>query len=209
MSKEKTRDYHRGGVRMDLIRAAVEALKTQTLESVSMRKLAAAIGVSHNAPYMHFDDKEALWQAISDAGFELLIERIALDIEARTLWMDRLKAGCTAYVKFAEENREYMLVMFRPATPGTVRALSPKGTEALNLLERELAEAVSKGHLTDTDPEKLAVLIWFMLHGLTMAQLQIGGERGPLVKMAGDDRIGWMLDQVLGIQSQDADVSSH
>lgn len=197
MQKEKTGPYHHGGVKTGLIQAAIEALKTQSLESVSMRKLAGAVGVSHNAPYMHFPDKEALWLAISDAGFDLLMAEIEQAIQVHTLWRDRLKAGCAAYVTFAEENREYMLVMFRAATPGTVRALSPKGTEALDLLMRELSEGVATGQLNAADPKKLAVLIWIMLHGLTMAQLQIGGERGPLLELEGEDRIGWMIDQVL------------
>ncbi|WP_298498006.1 TetR/AcrR family transcriptional regulator [uncultured Maritimibacter sp.] len=196
----KTKNYHRGDVKTELINAAVEALKTQSFQAVSMRKLASAIGVSHNAPYMHFKDKEALWLAISDHGFEMLSNEITREIATHSTWRDRLEAGCRAYVRFAERNREYMLVMFRPATPGNVRALSPKGAEALDLLTLELAAGGASGQIELTDPAKLAVLIWIMLHGLTMAKLQIGGERGPLLEIAGDDHIGWMLDKVLATE---------
>ncbi|MGR3562285.1 MAG: TetR/AcrR family transcriptional regulator [Heliomarina sp.] len=197
----RKKDYHHGGVKTELINAAVKALKTQSLEAVSMRKLAAAIGVSHNAPYMHFKDKEALWLAISDAGFERLSKEINREIAMHSLWRERLVAGCKAYVRFAENNREYMLVMFRPSTPGIVRTLSPKGAEALGLLIRELTAGAASGEIENTDPEKLAVLIWLMLHGLTMAKLQIGGERGPLRQLGSEDRIGWMLDKVLAMHS--------
>lgn len=186
---------------MGLIREAIKALETQSLEAVSMRHLAGAIGVSHNAPYMHFPDKEALWLAVSDAGFEILIQEIEKEIGAHSEWRDRVEAGCSAYVKFAQANREYLLVMFRPATPGKDRALSPKGAEALDLLARELGNGVSKGQLKEAEPRKLAVLIWIFLHGITMAQLQIGGQRGPLLELADEDQIGWMLDQILATRS--------
>jgi hypothetical protein len=47
------------------------------------------------------------------------MERIDGAIEPHKDWRSRLEAGCEAYVAFAEENREYMLVMFRAATPSS------------------------------------------------------------------------------------------
>jgi AcrR family transcriptional regulator len=60
MTGKREKDYHHGNVRSAIMQAAIDALKSQSLEAVSLRKLAQAIGVSHNAPYMHFSDKEAL-----------------------------------------------------------------------------------------------------------------------------------------------------
>lgn len=197
MPKAQAKSYHHGGVKVALIQAAIEALKIESLEAISMRKLASSIGVSHNAPYMHFPDKEALWIAISDVGFEGLMKEIEDAVQAHSLWQDRLKAGCIAYVNFAENNREYLLVMFRVVTLDGKRALSPKGTEALGMLARELAAGASAGELESADPEKDAVLVWLMLHGLTMAELQIGGYRGPLSKVSREDIIDWTLDQLL------------
>jgi AcrR family transcriptional regulator len=200
MAEKRAASYHHGKVRPAIMRAAVDALRCQSLEAVSLRKLAQAIGVSHNAPYMHFSDKEALWLAISDAGFGMLMERIEGAIEPHKDWRSRLEAGCEAYVAFAEENREYMLVMFRAATPSQERRLSPKGAEALGVLIREVGSGVSEGGLKTDDPQRLAVLIWTMLHGLTMARLQIGAERGPLEWLPRENRVRWMLDQVLAAQ---------
>ncbi len=201
MSKAQSKSYHHGGVKLALIDAAIDALKTQSLEAVSMRKLAVEIGVSHNAPYMHFPDKEALWLAISDVGFELLMADITRAIAPLSDWKGRLIAGCEAYVRFGEKNREHMLVMFRSATPGVERSMSPKGTEALDLLSRELSRGVSTGQLDETDPERFAVLIWTILHGLTMSQLQLGGTRGPLLMLPSDGRMSWILEQVLPLRS--------
>lgn len=197
MSGRQAKTYHHGNVRSAIMDAAIDALRSQSLEDVSLRKLAQAVGVSHNAPYMHFSDKEALWLAISDAGFALMMDRIDGAITPHKGWRQRLDAGCAAYIAFAEENREYMLVMFRPAPPSSPRRLSPKGTEALGVLIREVAMGVAGGHVKSDDPQRLAVLIWTMLHGLTMARLQIGAEGGPLQWLPRENRVQWMLDQVL------------
>ena len=197
MTNQKDKPYHHGNVRSALIEAAVDALRSQSFEAVSLRKLAQTIGVSHNAPYMHFPDKEALWRAISDTGFERLSDQIKAASNPQMNWRERLNAGCRAYVRFAETHREYMLVMFRAATPGVARQLSEKGTEALQILGDEIARAKAEGHLIIDDPRRFTVLIWTMLHGLTMMQLQLGDDRGPLQLLPQDDRVVWMLDQLL------------
>ena len=75
MSISKSASYHHGNLRQALIDAAVGALQTEGIEALSLRKLAKDIGVSHNAPYMHFEDKEALLAAIAEEGFKRLAAR--------------------------------------------------------------------------------------------------------------------------------------
>ena len=102
MPESSQKPYHHGNVRLALIDAAVAALQTQSPEDVSIRKLAKTIGVSHNAPYMHFGDKEALWLAVSEAGFARLTAEIEAAIQSQTDWCARLEAGGAAYLRFAE-----------------------------------------------------------------------------------------------------------
>jgi len=56
---EKTK-YHHGDLRTTLLEVAGEMLKESGIEEVSLRKLAARVGVSRTAPYHHFKDKNAL-----------------------------------------------------------------------------------------------------------------------------------------------------
>ena len=191
------KSYHRGDVRPRLVEAAVNALRTQPLESVSLRKLAQSIGVSHNAPYMHFADKEALWVAVSDHGFELLSAKVEAAISRNAHWKERLMAGCEAYVRFAMENRQHMLVMFRNATPGMERRLSPRGSEALQILQREVGAAIAEKHLISDDPQRLTITVWMMLHGLAMAQIQLGEAAGPFAAIPQAERVTFMLNHLL------------
>ena len=51
--------YHHGDLRNTLIEIATVLLAEEGVHGVSLRKMAQQAGVSHNAPYMHFADKEA------------------------------------------------------------------------------------------------------------------------------------------------------
>lgn len=61
-----------GAVFLILIEVGVRLLAESGEEGLSLRRLAREAGVSHNAPYMHFPDKEALMAAIAEQGFLLL-----------------------------------------------------------------------------------------------------------------------------------------
>ena len=58
--------YHHGDLRTAMIEKGIEMINTYGVNSLSLRKLAAACGVSHAAPYSHFVNKEDLYLAISN-----------------------------------------------------------------------------------------------------------------------------------------------
>ena len=47
-------------------------LATSGPEALSLRELARALGVSHNAPYKHFTTRDALLAALAAEGFREL-----------------------------------------------------------------------------------------------------------------------------------------
>ena len=55
--------YHHGNLKNTLLEAAVSLISQDGLENLSLRRLAAQCGVSHNAIYRHFDGKEQLIDA--------------------------------------------------------------------------------------------------------------------------------------------------
>lgn len=58
--------YHHGNLRQALIEAGIRMINEYGEEALSLRKVAAACGVSHAAPYAHFKDKESLLEAIKE-----------------------------------------------------------------------------------------------------------------------------------------------
>jgi len=64
--------YHHGDLRAAVLNAAGRLIEKEGLARLSVREAARRAGVSHNAPYRHFPDRNALLAALAAEGFERL-----------------------------------------------------------------------------------------------------------------------------------------
>src|SRR5258707_13128685 len=71
-SRAAKRAYHHGDLPGALLRAAGKTLEKEGVEALKLREVARRAGVSHNAPYRHFAQREALLAALAAQGFEWL-----------------------------------------------------------------------------------------------------------------------------------------
>ena len=69
-AKEANGSYHHGDLKSSLIKAANVILVRDGADALSLRAIAAEVGVSHMAPYSHFKNKKELVQAVAFAGFK-------------------------------------------------------------------------------------------------------------------------------------------
>ena len=65
-----TRSYHHGNLRPALVEAAAELARAQGPDGVVLREVARRTGVSHNAAYRHFADREELLAEVAAAGMD-------------------------------------------------------------------------------------------------------------------------------------------
>lgn len=98
--------YHHGALKSALLAAAGTLLEKQGVEYLSLREAARLAGVSHNAPYRHFPDRDALLAALAEEGFGLLGR--ALGEAGR----GGQHARGEAYVRFALEHPRRFRLMF-------------------------------------------------------------------------------------------------
>ena len=89
--------YHHGNLRQALIDAGIKIINENGEENLSLRKVAAACGVSHAAPYAHFKDKDELIEAIKENVTERFMEKLVDAIEGKP-------TADAAIVPFAQEN---------------------------------------------------------------------------------------------------------
>ena len=64
--------YHHGNLRPALVEAAVALAQARGPEGVVLREVARQTGVSHNAAYRHFADREELLAEVADAAMRQL-----------------------------------------------------------------------------------------------------------------------------------------
>src|SRR3974390_2511765 len=98
---KRPKSYHRGNLREALLNAALRLISEVGPTAFTLREVARRAGVSHNAPYRHFRDRDELMAAVSTEGYGELT-RAMLDAAAQASGaLERLKQAGLAYVKFA------------------------------------------------------------------------------------------------------------
>ncbi|RVT49400.1 TetR/AcrR family transcriptional regulator [Rubrivivax albus] len=161
--------YHHGDLRRALLDAA---LAQPDLESLSLRQLAAATGVSPAAVYRHFDGREALLLALASIGFERLHRRFveAFDIErppvdgaeART----RLQRLGQAYLAFAEEEPALWRLVFGTQAEGYRAAAVAAGRPStFDYLPATLLGLHRTGVVAQPPTSDDILFAWSAIHG--------------------------------------------
>src|ERR1700686_3355801 len=94
------RPYHHGNLREALLQAAERTVRERGVQDLSLRELAREIGVSHAAPRRHFPDRQALLDALAEAGFA----RLGADLRtagdrAGEDFQAKLRATAAAYLR--------------------------------------------------------------------------------------------------------------
>jgi AcrR family transcriptional regulator len=141
-----SRTYHHGDLRAELLRTAGEMLEKEGLASLRLRELARRAGVSHNAPYRHFPDRESLLAALAAEGFE----RLGAALQSRP----RREMG-EGYVEFALAHPQRFRLMF-----GGLVQLEHRDRRAYEALQKAFAD------LGDQAPYAAAAA-WALVHGLS------------------------------------------
>lgn len=138
--------YHHRDLRAALLRTAGKMLEREGLASLSLRALARRAGVSHNAPYRHFPDRERLLAALAGEGFELLGNAL----ESRP----RREMG-EAYVEFALAHPQRFRLMF-----GGLVHLEKLDQRAYDSLQKAFADLGDQAQYA-------AAAAWGLVHGLS------------------------------------------
>src|SRR5260370_12643547 len=96
------RPYHHGNLRTALLAQAERTVRERGVQDLSLRELAREVGVSHGAPRRHFPDRQALLDALAEAGFDRLGAELRSAVEgAGEDFQARLSATAAPYAPFA------------------------------------------------------------------------------------------------------------
>lgn len=137
------------------------------MAAVTLRAVGKRAGISRQAPYRHYADKEALLSAIAAGYFGQLGEEMTA--AARSVGDDpfgRLEAIAEAYVRFALSGPNRYRLMFGPEIRDNPH---PEVHEAARAVHEWFVRAVAgcqeAEQLPEGDPAELAALIGAAGHG--------------------------------------------
>jgi len=159
-----------------VLRAAVSIVASSGPDDLSLREVARTAGVSHQAPYHHFKDREGLFAAISEQGFTLLADSLHMTKSPTR------EALFVAYVTFALRHPGHFRVMFRKDIcnleqyPAALMQADRAFGALADFVSRDLNETATIDEIRMT-----ATYMWSVAHGLATLLLD-----GPLEKKIGE-----------------------
>jgi AcrR family transcriptional regulator len=161
------RERYRDILRRSILDAAREAFVRDGYEGVSMRKLAERIGCSHGNIYLHFKDKEALFECLVEESFEQFGEGLHRLLESARGGdpVEFVRKAGRAYVEFGVANPnvyEFAFLMRRPA-----KRPPPKPAATYQRLQALVRRCMDEKRFRRMDVDAASQALWAAAHGIT------------------------------------------
>ncbi len=159
--------YHHGNLRATLLAAAERSLRAHGADQLSLRELAREAGVSHAAPRRHFPDRQALLDALAEAGFARLDTQLRAALAAAGEdFAPRLHAMAAAYLRFATEDAALLELMFAGKHREGADRLVAAAAAPFGLMQGLIAQGQEQGVLEPGDPEHTGIVLFATLQGI-------------------------------------------
>jgi AcrR family transcriptional regulator len=173
-------------LRQKVLKASVALIEAGGLDRLSMREAARKAGVSHQAPYHHFGDREAILAAIATEGFGMLQQELSRSLDKHAASQRAaLEAVAKTYVDFALRHPGYFRVMFR--SDAVPIESYPQAIDNADAAFGALVQAIDRSFAGEPPEARrnLAFACWAFTHGLATLLLD-----GPLTRRAGTKKGG-------------------
>jgi AcrR family transcriptional regulator len=203
--------YHHGDLRRALLDAGTDLAREGGPDKVVLREATRRVGVSANAAYRHFADRDALLgevvsraQARAADVISATMDAVPDDLDPGPLARARFRAVGVGYLRFAMDEPGLFRAAF--AVPVDLsRAASPdaagcSGRTPFQLLSDALDAMVDSGVMAAEQRPGAELLAWSAVHG--MAMLALDGPLRDLPPGAVDElapRLVTMVDLGLGL----------
>lgn len=180
-----TSRYHHGNLRAALVAAAADLAREKGAQGVVLREVARRTGVSHNAAYRHFADRDQLLAEVAATAFSSLSAAMAARVAAlpegdpqeRARW--RLREIGRAYVDHALAEPGLFAVAFAVKDHGTGMTEVDPYTQ----LGQALDELVAVGLLDPARRPGAETVCWAAVHGFSVLNID-----GPLAELPPEER---------------------
>jgi AcrR family transcriptional regulator len=189
-----TRPYHHGNLREELLDRAEQLVRERGVADLSLRELAREAGVSHAAPRRHFEDRQALLDALALRGFERLGAELAAAMRGGRGGFDRrVLRVATTYVRFATRDAALLELMFAGKRMEVDGPLHDAAETAFASILGLIAEGQAGGELSGDDPLRTGTVLFAALQGV--ASLSTGGMLADAsLEDVVRDTVGSLLD---------------
>jgi AcrR family transcriptional regulator len=153
--------------RRRILDAALDMIKCEGCDALSMRKLAEHIEYTAPAIYEYFESKEALYTELARKGHLKLTAMVKLAKEAHTEAAEQMEAMWLAYWNFAVTYKELYQLMFAIGT-GCCPAENQIAEAAVfpQMISEVIYALYASPEVSDEEVQKKYYTYWAVIHGL-------------------------------------------
>ena len=156
-----------------LVEAAATLLDRGGEQGVTLRAVGKVAGVSHNAPYKHFKNRDALLAAVAAADLKALTETFAGIRSSGRSPKDKLLAAIGTLIGFSRErSSRYRLVFGAPTLARDNGNLLDQSAASLAEIMAIVEECKGAKVLPNAPTKNLASLLLAAMHGLVLLEAQ-------------------------------------
>jgi AcrR family transcriptional regulator len=165
------RAYHHGDARNALLGAAADLLEKTGAARLSLRQVAEHAGLSRQAPYNHFKDKETLLAELVRDGFERLALSLAAGGDAKA--NNALQRAADVYIRRAQRAPALFRLMFSRELVDLARfpSAAQAGATAFGELKKIVAAFAPPDQVSE-----LALAAWSLVHGYATLCIEVALE---------------------------------
>src|ERR1700681_1041649 len=161
------RPYHHGNLRAALLAQAERTVRERGVQDLSLRELAREVGVSHGAPRRHFPDRQALLDALAEAGFARLGAELRTAVDgAGEDFQAKLRATAAAYVRFATRDAALLELMFAGKHREQSGALHEAAERAFSVMLELITQGQGDGVIERGEPERVGFVLFATIQGI-------------------------------------------
>ncbi|NUP05173.1 MAG: TetR/AcrR family transcriptional regulator [Polyangiaceae bacterium] len=177
-------------IKKKAIDATVAAMREEGFDKVRLTDVAKQLGVSHAALYLHFKDKTALLDAVSerwlveiDESLDAICRKQGKEPTEKMLaWMLTLHRAKRAKVLHDPELYKSFDLLANAQKPYVQQHMSTLMAQLVGLVR----EAIAARRLRGADPDKMAEILWegmMAFHHPKLVAQHLDEKREPLLRL--------------------------
>ena len=159
----KPRERYRDELRRAILDAARSSIVSGGYDSISMRGLAEAVGLTHGSLYAYFEDKEQIFAALVEESFEQLAQSLRRTPGRNGDPVRFLRRAGRKYAEFGLQNPgayEFAFILRRPDGGG-------KPHVAYEYLRSAVQRCIDAKRFRIRDADAAGQAVWTAVHGVT------------------------------------------
>jgi AcrR family transcriptional regulator len=170
---QSPREKRRSRTREAILEAAMQVVRQNGVEALSIREIVGRIDYSPSGLYEYFASKDEIIQELVREGFARLTAHMERGIHGETA-LARLQEAGKAYMHFALQEPQLYLLMFNHKPFAPFPLADVEQNTAYSQLLQILRDGLQSGEFCSVSgARELAYTSWSLMHGLSMLRLTL------------------------------------